>query len=219
MNHPKMICALILIIFPLFVAGCGNEEDIISPPEDGNQEPIETEKEVPEIDMPTPFNDAVDAIKLGMEEENVGLYLDAFWEDGYSYHSDLGTDDMADDVTFDNIELEGESIQRLFSTYDSFSVEFSGIEIVEEAETAKIKAHHQLLASVGQGKALPGGYQKIFAEGDNVFSFKKIGNKWRISKWEQAEMSKQEIIKAFADLGLKPPEKALIQTWGELKAR
>ncbi len=219
MNHPKMIYTLIVIIFPLFVVGCGDEEDIISPPIDEKQQPAETEWDVPELGVPRPFNDAIDAIELGMEKENVGLYVDAFWEDGYLYHSDLGTDDITDDVTFDNIKSEEESIQRLFSTYDNFSVEFSKTEIEEEAETAKIKAHHQLLASVGQGKALPGGYQEVFAEGDNIFHFKKIGNKWRISRWEQLEMSKQEIIKAFADLNLKPPEKSLIQTWGELKAR
>lgn len=221
MNSLKMMCIFALIIFPLFIVGCGDDEDVISPPKSETQQPVDTKKDTPnpELSIPAPFKDAIEALKQGMEEKNVNLYLDAFWNDEYWYQSDLGTDDIADDVTFDNINWEQESIQRLFSTYDGISVEFSKIEINDDAETVTVKGHHKLLASVAKGKSLPGGYQKVFAEGDSIFYFKKLGNKWRIYKWEQEEMSKDEINKAYADLNMRPPEGALIQTWGGLKAR
>jgi len=81
----------------------------------------------------------------------------------------------------------------------------------------EIRNHYELLVSTG-GR-FPGGYEKVFAEGDNVFTFKKRAGKWRIKRWEQEEMSEGEIEKVWEELDIRPPERVFIYAWGIMKLR
>ena len=50
----------------------------------------------------------------GYQTEDLDRYMSAFWEDGFLYVSDMGTnDDKTDDVVFDDIRDERDSAKRV----------------------------------------------------------------------------------------------------------
>ncbi len=226
----KFTFALAFILLTLLTPGCGeddiitdgaDQEEDISLLEDETEEPEEIEIELPEPDIPQPIAKALDRLEQGMEGKDTELYLEAFWADDYSYHSDMTTDDplVGDDVMFDDIEEERDSVERLFAEYKSFDVEFGTKEFTEvSAVEYEVRSHYRLLVSIKDGKSLPGGYKKMFAEGENIFTLKKRGNEWRISHWEQEEMSPNEIMWICDKKDICPPEDALLNVWGALKA-
>ena len=213
------------IIIILILYGCGDEEtlqetslpsesesDVTGEEKDESFKPVEPQQPIEQT-----INNILDKLIKGIEKEELDLYLEIFWEDIYFYHSDSATDDLADDIVFENIELEKDSAQRLFESYDDFVIEFGTEDIKKIDETIyEVKNSYELVASVALGKILPGGYQKVFAKGNNTFIFKKRAD-WRISRWEQEEMTPEEIEAAKAKIF--PPGGALIQTWGMLKLR
>ena len=164
----------------------------------------------------------MDKLEKGIEKRDVELYLEAFWADGYSYRSDMSTDDPADDVMFDHIKGESDSAERLFDAFQRFEVEFKTEQLVEvDGAEIEVRNQYELVASIPPGMALPGGHLKVFAKGSNFFTFKERDGKWRISRWEQEEMSPDEVEKAIVEavVELFPQEGALVMNWGMLKAR
>ena len=222
-----------LVILTLVVVGCeeeevptyeneeNEEEELSSQPENEAHDAEEIEKEPPEPVLPLPIGKVIDKLEKAIEEGDLELYLEAFWTDDYSYRSDMSTDDPADDVMFDHIKEELDSTERLFDAFHAFEVEFKTEQFVEvDGAEIEVRSQYELVASVPPGTSLPGGHQKVFAKGSNLFTFKERGGKWRISRWEQEEMSRDEVEKAMAEavIELFPPEGALIMNWGMLKA-
>lgn len=225
----RIIFALVSIVVILLISACGEDEitaddateEEVPRLEDNTEEveEVEPEEEKPvETGIPRAIEGIMDELIQGMEEEDIELYLDAFWADDYSYHSDSATDDPWDDVMFDDVEEERGSIQGLFAKYDDFSIEFRMEEFTEiDAAEAELRGHYRMVASVERGMALPGGYLKVFAEGENIFTLKKRNGRWRISHWKQEEMSKEEIERECVEENICPPEGVLPHAWGVLK--
>lgn len=223
----KNVFAVASIAVIFLISACGGEdvvtdgiteEEEIPLSEDETEVTEEIEKKPVGIDIPEHIREVMDRLEQGMEEKDVMLYLDAFWPDDYYYHSDSTTDDPWDDVIFDDIKEEQDSIQRLFDGYDSFDVKFEAKEFTEvDAEECKLRSHYGLLVSIKPGMSLPGGFEQMYAEGDNIFTFKKHNREWRISRWEQEEMSQDEIWKECVEHNICPPAGVLFNAWGMLK--
>jgi hypothetical protein len=221
-----------LVILTLFAVGCGEdevptyineEEEPSSQPENEahDTEVIESMPEPPETTLQLSIRSVMDELERGIEEEDLELYLGAFWADDYYYHSDMSTDDPADDVMFEHIQQERDSAEQMFGTFHGFEVEFieEQLEEIDGAEV-EVRNRYELVASIAPGKGLPDGYQKVFSKGSNLLTFKNRDGEWRISRWEQEEMSQDEVRKEIAKGTAKlfPPEGALLMHWGMLKA-
>lgn len=226
-NGDRVLKALFFAVFvTLFlVIGCG-EEGVVTDNDAGDNATFLPEgavKDYPENDLvnqniPEQVAEAIKQLEQGMEEKDTELYLGVFWEDDFFYYSDMTTDVPADDVAFDTLAEEQDSIERLFADFSEIDLEFGDLEFAEVSDTEFwIRNHYRLLVFIGVGKALPGGFDKIFAEGDNIFTFRKRGDEWRISRWEQEEMSQNEMHQECLDEDICPPGDALLQGWGFLK--
>ena len=144
--------------------------------------------------------------KQGYETEDLELYMSSFWEEGYFYWSDLATDDVGDDLTFDEWKEERDSAIRVFQNYRNIEIEISeppDVKILNEDKTkAEVQNHYKIQLFVPEGSSLPGGYEALYAEGENIFTFdfKDKGNgqeEWRITEWRQNEFSREEIEAAW----------------------
>ena len=144
--------------------------------------------------------------KQGYETEDLELYMSSFWEEGYFYWSDMATDDVGDDLTFDEWKEERDSAIRVFQNYRNIEIEISeppDVKILNEDKTkAEVQNHYKIQLFVPEGSSLPGGYEALYAEGENIFTFdfKDKGNgqeEWRITEWRQNEFSREEIEAAW----------------------
>ena len=182
------------LFFAAMLMGCGDVEPITKPPP----------PEVAEISSVLR-----DRFKQGLETEDLELYMSSFWENGYFYWSDMATDDKVDDdVIFDSLQEERESAIRIFKNYRNIELEMSEppeVKILNDDKTkAEVRNHYKIQFYVPEGTSLPGGYEALYAEGDNIFVFdfgdNGSGNsEWRITEWRQNEYSEEE-IKAAWDL-------------------
>lgn len=174
--------------FVVLLVGCGDVEPITKPPP----------PEVAEISSVLK-----DRWKQGLETEDLELYMSSFWEEGYFYWSDMATDDnVGDDVSFDSLNEERDSAIRIFKNYRNIELEISEppeVEILNEDKTkAEVRNHYKIQFYVPEGTSLPGGYEALYAEGDNIFIFDlRDGSsgqqEWRITEWLQNEYSEEEI--------------------------
>jgi len=146
-----------------------------------------------------------DKWKLGYETEDLELYMSSFWKEGYYYSSDMATDDIGDDVKFDEWDEERESAIRVFTKWRNIEIEISDppeVKILDEAKTrAEVQNHYKIQLYVPEGTSLAGGYEAVYAEGNNIFIFEyKNENgqqEWRITEWRQNEYSREEIEAAW----------------------
>lgn len=135
--------------------------------------------------------------KEGYELEDVDTYISAFWEEGFLYVSDMGTDgDKTDDLEFDDIRDERESAAHVFSQFQDIEIELSvppEIELNKEQNRAEVRNHYRIQGFVADGESLEGGYTGWFAEGDNIFIFEKRNGQWRITEWHDEAFNDEEI--------------------------
>jgi len=180
-----------LFLAAIWLLGCGDVEPVGKP----------LTPETVEIG-----NILKDKWKQGYETEDLELYMSSFWEEGYFYWSDMATDDVGDDVSFDEWEEERDSAIRVFQNYRNIEIEISDppeVEILDDTKTkAEVRNHYKIQLFVPEGTSLPGGYEALFAEGDNIFTFefKENGNggeEWRITEWRQNEYTEEEIQAAW----------------------
>jgi len=182
-----------LFFLVAFLAGCGDVEPITEPPP----------PEVGEISSVLR-----DRWKQGYETEDLELYMSAFWKEGYFYWSDYATDDnIDDDIIFDSWEEERDSAIKVFKNYRNIELEISEppeVKILDEEKTkAEVRNHYKIQFYVPEGTSLPGGYEALYAEGDNTFLFeyKDDGTgkmEWRITEWKQNEYTEDEITNAWS---------------------
>jgi len=186
-----MIFGFLLLIIAAMLVGCGDVDPVAKPL------PPET-AEISAV--------LQDKWKQGYETEDLELYMSSFWVDGYFYWSDMATDDIGDDVSFDEWEKERDSAIRVFQNYRNIEIEISDppeVTVLDEAKTrAEVQNHYKIQLFVPEGTSLPGGYEALYAEGDNIFifDFKDNGSgqkEWRITEWRQNEYSKEEIEAAW----------------------
>ena len=138
----------------------------------------------------------------GYQSEDLDRYMSAFWEDGFLYVSDMGTDaDKTDDVIFDDIRDERDAAQRVFARFQDIEIELSEppeIQLNTDRTRAEVRNHYRIQGFVADGSSLQGGYTGWFAEGDNVFTFELRTNKdgkqeWRITEWKDEAYSEAQI--------------------------
>ncbi len=180
-----VLCSVVLV-------GCGDVEPIVPPPP----------PEVAEISKVLK-----DRWKQGYETEDLELYMSSFWKEGYFYWSDYATDDnVEDDVIFDDWVTERDSAIRVFSRYRNIEIEISEppeVKILNEDKTkAEVRNHYKIQLYVPEGTSLAGGYEALYAEGNNIFIFdyKTDDNgqeEWRITEWRQNEYTAEEIQAAW----------------------
>jgi len=176
------------LLFIIVLIGCGDVEP--------QKKPLEPE--VAEIRLVLQ-----DRWKKGYETEDLELYMSSFWEENYFYWSDMATDDdVGDDVIFDEWEEERNSAIKVFKNYRNIEIEISEppeVKFMNEDKTkAEVQNHYKIQLYVPEGTSMPGGYEALYAEGDNIFTFdfKDNGNgeqEWRITEWRQNEFTEEEI--------------------------
>ncbi len=139
----------------------------------------------------------------GYQSEDLDRYMSAFWEDGFLYVSDMGTDaDKTDDVIFDDIRDERDSAQRVFARFQDIEIELSEppeIQLNADRTRAEVKNHYRIQGFVADGDSLEGGFTGWFAEGNNIFTFELRTSKdsdtqeWRITEWRDEAYSEEQI--------------------------
>lgn len=139
----------------------------------------------------------VDQWREGYETEDVNTYINTFWEDGFLYVSDMGTDrDKTDDVEFDDIRQERAAATRVFERFQDIKIELSvppTIALNADVTKAEVRNHYRIQFFVSDGYALEGGYTGAYAEGDNLFILEKRNNEWRIAEWHDEAFNEEEI--------------------------
>ena len=139
----------------------------------------------------------------GYQSEDLDRYMSAFWEDGFLYVSDMGTnDDKTDDVVFDDIRDERDAAKRVFDMFQDIEIELSEppeIQLNTDRTRAEVRNHYRIQGFVADGETLEGGFIGWFTEGNNVFTLELRGNKdsnkqeWRITEWRDEAYSKEQI--------------------------
>ena len=144
--------------------------------------------------------DAIDGVlerlREGYENENLELYLSAFWMEGFEYTSDMGTfADPFDDVIFEELKDEGKSAARVFAMYQDIELELSFPAHIINAVPKRIEAlnHYRIQGFANEGHVLEGGFLGWFAEGDNKFIFELRQGEWRITKWRDEAFDAEKI--------------------------
>ena len=139
----------------------------------------------------------------GYQNEDLDLYMSAFWEDGFLYVSDMGTvADKTDDVIFDDIRAERDSAKHVFDRFQDIEIELSEppeIQLNTDRTRAEVRNHYRIQGFVADGDSLEGGYTGWFAEGNNIFTFElrkgddSDNQEWRITEWKDEAFSEEQI--------------------------
>jgi len=142
-----------------------------------------------------------DQWRKGYVTQDVDLYISAFWEDGFLYESDYGTDlDPSDDIIFKDIGDERASAIKIFERFQTIELEITeppDITILnEERSKAEVRNHYKIAFTVADGTSIEGGYTGYYAEGDSIFTFELRKGEWRITKWKDEAFTKEEIEEA-----------------------
>ncbi len=170
-----------LLILTICFIGCGDADKV-------NQVPPEELLEI---------NRVLERWREGYQLEDVDTYMSAFWEEGFLYVSDMGTDgDKTDDVEFDDIRQERDAAIRVFSRFQDIEIELSlppEIIINREGNQAEVRNHYRIQLFIADGETLEGGYSGVYAEGDNLFLFEKRKDEWRIVEWHDEAFDDEEI--------------------------
>ena len=205
---------------------------------DPGAEDIENPNPDEEIDAPDPefvepevegadlaLLDAIDGIlerlREGYENEDLELYLSAFWMEGFQYTSDMGTPaNLVDDVMFEELKDEGQSAERVFARFQAIELELSHPVHIINAVPNRVEAmnHYRIQGFVNEGHTLEGGFVGWFAEGDNQFTFELRQGEWRITKWLDNAFD-AKMIQVANNVVQPEPGGKLIATWGDIKIR
>ena len=207
--------------------GAENVEDPQPDEEIDAPEPEFAEPEAEGIDvaLQNAIDGVLERLREGYENEDLDLYLSAFWMEGFEYTSDMGTfADPFDDVVFNELKDEGKSAARVFAMYRDIELELSFPAHIINAVPKQIEAlnHYRIQGFANEGHALEGGFLGWFAEGDSKFTFEFRQGEWRITKWRDeafdAEMIRAGINPAPAAPAAHPGGK-LVTIWGHIKRR
>jgi hypothetical protein len=154
----------------------------------------------PDAEELTVINQVLKKWREGYQNEDVETYISAFWDKGFRYVSDMGTDnDKTDDVEFDDIREERDSAIRVFARFQNIEIEVSEppeIQLNADRTQAEVRNHYRIQGFVADGESLEGGFTGWFAEGDNLFTFELRDAQWRITEWRDEAFSEEEIKRA-----------------------
>jgi ketosteroid isomerase-like protein len=184
----KMFAKLVCLLFLLsLILSCGDVNDI-------------TDVQPGELSS---INRVLRSWRDGYQNEDLDMYMSTFWDEGFLYTSDMGTqDDATDDVIFEDIREERDSARRVFASFQDIEIELSeppDIQLNTDRTQAEVRNHYRIQGFVADGESLEQGYTGWFAEGDNVFTFELRTNdetekkEWRITEWFDEAFSEEQI--------------------------
>ena len=141
-------------------------EDIENPNPDEEIDAPDPEFVEPEVEgVDLALLDAIDGIlerlREGYENEDLELYLSAFWMEGFQYTSDMGTPaNLVDDVMFEELKDEGQSAERVFARFQAIELELSHPVHIINAVPNRVEAmnHYRIQGFVNEGHTLEGGF-------------------------------------------------------------
>jgi hypothetical protein len=137
----------------------------------------------------------------GYEKKNIEMYMSAFWEKGYLYVSDVGTDDTTDDIVVNDIQKERDAAMRVFKKFQEIKIEISEppifIKLNETKEQAEVKIHYRVQIFCPDDKLPEGKFLGYLSEGDSVFTLDLREGEWRIVKWVDQSLSPEELNQTF----------------------
>ena len=207
--------------------GAENVEDPQPKKDMDAPEPLFVEPEVEGVDVA--LQEAIDGVlerlRDGYENEDLELYLSAFWMEGFEYTSDMGTfADPFDDVIFEELKEEGKSAARVFAMYQAIELELSFPAHIINAAPKRVEAlhHYRIQGFANEGHVLEGGFLGWFAEGNNKFTFEFRRGEWRITKWVDEAFDAEEIRAGINPAPAAPaakPDEKLVTMWGIIKIR
>lgn len=207
--------------------GAENDED--PPPNEDMDapEPVFVEPEVEGVDvvLQKAIDGVLERLRDGYENEDLELYLSAFWMEGFEYTSDMGTfADPFDDVIFEELKEEGKSAERVFAMYQAIELELSFPAHIINAAPKRVEAlhHYRIQGFANEGHVLEGGFLGWFAEGNNKFTFEFRRGEWRITKWVDEAFDAEEIRAGINPAPAAPaakPDEKLVTMWGIIKIR
>ena len=195
---------------------------------------VEPEVEEGDVVLQAAIDRVLERWRDGYENEDLDLYLSAFWIDGFQYTSDMGTPaDLFDDVMFDELKDEGKSAERVFAMYQGVELELSFPANIINAAPKRVEAshhnaapkrveashHYRIQGFANEGHVLEGGFLGWFAEGNNRFIFEFRQGEWRITKWIDEAFDIEKIRAGINPAPAAHPGGKLITMWGIIKIR
>ena len=201
-------------------------ENIENPQPDEEMDAPKPEFVEPEVEgVDVVLQDAIDEIlkrlREGYENEDLDLFLSAFWIEGFQYTSDMGTPaNLVDDVMFEELKDEGQSAERVFARFQAIELELSHPVHIINAVPNRVEAmnHYRIQGFANEGHVLEGGFLGWFAEGDNRFTFEFRQGEWRITKWLDNAFD-AKMIQVANNVVQPEPGGKLVTMWGQIKIR
>jgi len=152
-------------------------------------------------------------LERGYEEQDVEEYMSVFSDEEYEYVSDMTTpEDPSDDIHLMGIESERRAAVRVFSAYENIDLDMTDPEIKIDGDTAEARDESKIVLVVFKEPNVPESY---YAASSNTFSLKKLNGKWSIIRWQQYEVSAEELIARGKEAGENMGVDHLIQNLGD----
>jgi HEAT repeat protein len=130
-------------------------------------------------------------LEQGYEERDVEKYVSVFSDEEYEYISDMTTpDDPSDDIRLLGAESERRAAIRVFGAYKNIDLETTDPEITMDGDSAEARNEIEIVFVGFENPHVPAVY---YAASLNTFSLRRIKGKWRIARWQQHEMSVEEL--------------------------
>lgn len=151
----------------------------------------------------------------GYETESIEAYMSVFWDQGFRYISDMGSDiDKTDDLEFDDIQEERNNAVKFFDAFKDIEIELSSPPEIQLSafNRAEVRNHYRITVFVESNN------HKWFGEGDNLFVLEKRNNEWRITEWHDEAFSLEEIRIANNWLGGFEDILDQLTSWAALKS-
>jgi len=130
-------------------------------------------------------------LQRGYEEKDVERYVSVFSDEEYEYVSDMTTpDDPSDDIHLLGKLRERRAATRVFRAYRDIDLETTDPEITIDGDSAEARNEIEIVFVGLENPHIPDIY---YAASLNTFFLKKINTEWKIVRWQQQEMSPEDL--------------------------
>jgi HEAT repeat protein len=127
----------------------------------------------------------------GYEEGDVEKYVSVFSDEEYEYVSDMTTpDDPSDDIRFLEKLRERRAAIRVFRAYKNIDLEITDPDITIDGDSAEARNEIKIVFVEFENPHIPHIY---YAASLNTFSLRKTKGEWKIIRWQQQEVSAEEL--------------------------
>jgi len=156
------------------------------------------------VDDLTAIRELLLTLERGYEERDVEKYVTIFSDEEYEYASDMTTpDDPSDDIHLLGKLREMRAAIRVFRAYKNIDLETTDPDITIDGDSAEARNKIDIVFVEFENPHIPDIY---YAASLNTFSLKKIKGEWKVVRWQQHEMSAEELAareqKGWKDKGM-----------------